>query len=63
MMNLLVGWGVVGALLTIFMPIPANKHMFVIQTLVGGMFMWIACCILYALRRYGGMEYSFWKNE
>lgn len=62
-LNILMGWGAVGALLTIFLPVPENKHMFVIQTFVGGMFMWIASCILYMLRRYGGMHYSFWKGE
>ena len=63
MMDILLCWGVAGALITIFLPVPANKHMFVLQTFVGGMFMWIASSILYALRRYGGMEYSFWKGE
>ena len=63
MLDILLSWGVAGALLTIFLPVPKNKHMFILQTFVGGMFMWIASSILYALRRYSGMEYSFWKGE
>ena len=63
MIDVLLCWGVAGALITVFLPVPENKQMFVLQTLVGGMFMWIASSILYALRRYCGMEYSFWKGE
>ena len=63
MYSYLLGWCAAGALLTMFVPVPANKKMFWVQSIVGGMALWIALSILYLLRRYGGMEFEFWKGE
>lgn len=62
-LDILVYWGVAGALLTMFLPVPANKRMFWIDTIVCGMFKWIALYILYLLRKHLGVEYSLWRGE
>jgi hypothetical protein len=62
-MNIILAWSVAGAWLTVLMPVPANKKMFWIQSIVGGFALWIALYILYLLRKHLNMEFSFWKGE
>lgn len=62
-MNIILTWATAGAWLTVFMPVPANKKMFWIQSIVGGLALWIALYILYLIRKNSNMEFSFWKGE
>lgn len=63
MINFLMLWGVLGAFATVFLPVPANKRMFWIDTVACGIYKWIALYILYLLRKHLNVEYSFWKDE
>ena len=62
-MNIILAWAAVGTLLTVFMSVPANKKMFWVQSIVGGIALWIALYILYLLRKHLNVEFSFWKGE
>jgi len=62
-LNVIMCWGVIGAGLTVVWSIPATQTSFWISSFFQGPFLWAALLILYLLRRYGGMEYSFWRNE
>ena len=63
MNNIILAWAAAGAWLTVFMPVPANKKMFWIQSIIGGIALWIALYILYLIRKNSNMEFSFWKGE
>ena len=62
-MNIILAWSVVGALLTVVMPVPANKKMFWVQSIVGGLALWIALYVLYLIRKHLNLEFAFWKGE